>query len=52
MEKHFIKHLNIITLDIVSTPMSICFVYALYIIGLNLNQLMTFKSIAVVHIKQ
>jgi len=28
VEKHFIKHLNIVVLDTISTPIRICFVYA------------------------
>ena len=50
-EKLFIKGLNVIILDIVSTPMRIFFAYAQYIIGLKLNQLTTFKSIIVVYIR-
>jgi len=37
VEKHFIKRLNIAALDTMSTPIRICSVYTLYIIGLSLN---------------
>jgi len=37
MEKRFIKRLNIMALDTVSTPIKIYFIYAPHIIGLSLN---------------
>ena len=37
IEKHFIKHLNIIILNTVSTPIKICFIYTPHIIKLSLN---------------
>jgi len=37
VEKHFIKHLNIIVLNTVSTPIKIYFIYTPHIIKLNLN---------------
>jgi len=37
VEKYFIKRLNIVALDTISTPMRISFIYTLYIIGLSLN---------------
>jgi len=37
VEKRFIKRLNIVVLDTISTPIIIYSVYAPYIIGLNLN---------------
>jgi len=52
VEKHFIKRLNIAALNTASTLIRISSVYALYIIGLSLNQLITSKSVAVVHTKQ
>jgi len=52
MEKHFIKRLNIVVLNTTSTPIKICSIYAPYIIGLNLNQLTTSKSIVVVYTSQ
>ena len=52
VEKHFIKRLNIAALDTISTPIRICSIYALYIIGLSLNLLTTFKSIAVIYTRQ
>ena len=52
VEKHFIKHLNIVALDTVSIPIRIYSAYIQYIIGFSLNQLTTFKSIAVVYIKK
>jgi len=52
VEKHFIKRLNIVALNTASTLIRMSSIYALYIIGLSLNQLITSKSIAVVHTKQ
>jgi len=37
IEKHFIKRLNIVVLNTVSTLIRMSSVYALYIIGLSLN---------------
>ena len=37
VDKYFIKRLNIVVLDTISTPIIIYSVYAPYIIGLNLN---------------
>ena len=37
VEKHFIKYLNIIVLNTISTPTKMSFIYALHIIGLSLN---------------
>ena len=37
MEKHFIKHLNVVALDTVNTPTKISSIYVLHIIGLSLN---------------
>ena len=52
IEKYFIKHLNIAVLDTISTPIRIYYIYTPYIIGLNLNQLITSKSIVVIYTKQ
>ena len=52
VEKHFIKYLNAAVLDTISIPMRICSVYIQHIIGFSLNQLTTFKSIAVVYTKK
>src|SRR6266702_93194 len=52
IKKRFIKCLNIMALNTASTPIRICFIYALYIIGLNLNQLTTFESVVVIYTKQ
>jgi hypothetical protein len=52
VKKHFTKHLNVTALDTMSTPIRISSVYALYITGLSLNQLTTFKSVVVVHTRQ
>jgi len=52
VEKYFIKRLNIAALDTVSTPIRISSVYAPHIIGLSLNLLTTFKSVAVVYTKR
>ena len=52
VEKHFIKRLNIAVLDTTSTPIRISSIYTPYIIGLSLNLLTTFKSIAVVYTRR
>ena len=52
MEKYFIKYLNVVALDTVSTPIRICFVYTLYITIFSLNQLTTFESIVVAYTKK
>ena len=52
MGKHFIKCLNVMALNTASRPIMISFIYALYIIGLSLNQSMTFKNIAVIYTKR
>ena len=52
VEKYFIKRLNIAALDTTSTPIRISSIYALYIIGLSLNPLTTFKSDAVVYTRR
>jgi len=52
VEKHFIKRLNVAVLDTASTPIRISSAYALYIIGLSLNPLTTFKSVAVVYTRR
>ena len=49
VEKYFTKRLNIAILDTASTPIRISSIYAPYIIGLSLNLLITFKSVAVVY---
>ena len=51
-EKHFIKRLNITALDTISMSIKISSVYTPHIIGLSLNQLITYKNIAVIYIKQ
>jgi hypothetical protein len=52
VEKHFIKRLNIVVLDTASTPIRISSIYALYIIGLSLNLLTTFKSVVVIYTRR
>ena len=49
VEKYFIKYLNIVVLDTISTPIRISSIYAPYIIGLSLNLLTTFKSVVVIY---
>jgi len=52
VEKYFIKRLNVVVLDTVSTPIRISSVYPPYIIGLSLNLLMTSKSAVVVYTRE
>ena len=52
VEKHFIKRLNAAVLDTISTPIWICSVYALHMIGFSLNQLMTSESVVVVYTRK
>ena len=52
VEKYFIKRLNIAALDTASTPIRISSIYTPHIIGLSLNLLTTFKSIAVVYTRR
>jgi hypothetical protein len=52
VEKYFIKRLNIAVLDTTSTPIRISFIYTPYIIGLSLNLLTTFKSVAVIYTRR
>jgi len=52
IEKHFIRRLNIVVLDTTSTPIRISCAYTLYIIGLSLNQLTTFKSVVVIYTRR
>ena len=52
VEKYFIKHLNIAVLDTISTPIRISSVYTPHIIGLSLNLLTTFKSVAVIYTRR
>jgi len=52
VEKHFIRRLNVAVLDTISTPIRISCAYAPHIIGLSLNQLITSKSVVVVHTRR
>ena len=52
IKKRFIKRLNTVVLDTVSTLIKISSTYTPHIIGLNLNQLTTFKSEVVIHTRQ
>jgi len=52
VEKYFIKRLNIAALDTISTPIRISSIYTLYIIGLSLNLLTTFKSVVVIYTRR
>ena len=52
VEKYFIKRLNIAALDTMSTPIRISSIYTPHIIGLSLNLLTTFKSIAVIYTRR
>jgi hypothetical protein len=52
VEKYFIKRLNIAALDTASMPIRISSIYTPHIIGLSLNPLTTFKSVAVIYTKR
>jgi hypothetical protein len=52
VEKYFIKRLNIAVLDTASMPIRISSIYAPHIIGLSLNLLTTFKSVAVIYTRR